>query len=175
MSNHTVIRNHKQLEKALETVWKDAIINRDAWIYIIRNTMVEEIEEQVYLRYNPKMYKRRFDGMNGVGGYGFAHLRSQAVQFNVQMDEIEIFNTAKGQKYDAISKTYSPTNIRLQPIIESGEGYSWKKSSIYQSKLARPFSPSVMARLQQTFPKVITDRRLNQTDNRVTRGDYLPF
>lgn len=175
MSNHTLIKNDKQLLKALEPVWREAIINRNAYIYIAQQTMVEKIEELVYLKYNPKMYKRRFDGMNGALGYGFAHKNSQLVEFDRKMQTMTITNKAKGQRYDNITKTYEQTDVLLQPIIESGEGYSWKKSSIYKSKLARPFSPSVMARLQETMPKVVTNKKLNQTDNRVVYGDYLPF
>lgn len=174
MSN-VVIKNDKQLQASLEYVWRDAIINRDAYIFLITNIMVNTIEELVYEKYNPTLYRRRFDGMNGSFGYGFAHKRSQVVQFNVPMTEIEIFNSAKGQKYDSISQTYTQTDVRLQPIIESGQGYSWRKSAIYKSKLARPFSPSVMAKLQETMPQVVTNRRLNNTNNKVIRDDYLPF
>lgn len=173
MSN-VVIRKDKELFAALEPIWKDAIINRDAYIYIITNLMVNTIEELVYERYNPTLYRRRFDGMNGAGGYGFAHKYSQVVQFNVNMTEIEIFNKAKGQRYDHISKTYQQTDVYLQPIIESGQGYTWKKSQIYQSKMARPFSPSVMMRLQEIMPQAVTKRGLNNTNNRVVRNDN-PF
>jgi len=173
MSDHKFIKNDKQLLKALEPVWNDAIVNRDAWRFIITKTMVDTIEELVYERYNPTLYRRRFDGMGAGGTYGFAHTRSQVVDFH--KDEIGITNSAKGQSYDSFTQTYQRADVQLLPIIESGQGYSWKKSEIYRSRLARPFTPSVMAQLQKTMPQAITNRKLNNTDNRVVRDDYLPF
>ncbi|TCI26768.1 hypothetical protein EVJ32_05165 [Exiguobacterium sp. SH5S4] len=173
MSNHTFIKKDKELFKALEPIWYNAIINRDAWRYIITEAMVNNIEELVYERYNPTLYRRRFDGMGVGGSYGLAHKQSQVVDFH--KGSIRITNSATGQNYDKFTRTYEPSNVRLLPIIESGEGYSWKKSQIARSKLARPFTPSVMAQLQKTMPQAITSNKLNNTDNKVVRDDYLPF
>lgn len=173
MSKRIHIKNDKELFRALEPVWNDAIIDRDVWRFMITEMMVSNIEELVYERYNPDLYKRRFDGMGTGSTYGLAHKRSQVVDFN--NDQIGITNSAKGQNYDSFHQTYSPANVHLLPIIESGEGYSWKKSQIYRSRLARPFTPSVMAELQKTMPKVVVNKQLNKTENKVVRDDYLPF
>ena len=153
MPNHTYIKNDKELFKALDPVWHEAIVDRDVWRYLIVEVMVNKIEELVYETYNPTLYRRRFDGMGVGGSYGFAHKRSQVVDITPNM--VGIDNSAKGQNYDSFTRTYEQSNVRLLPIIESGQGYSWKKSMIYREKLARPFTPSVMAQLQTTMPKAI--------------------
>lgn len=87
-------------------------------------------EKNVYGAYAPTQYTRR-----GADGMGIA----DTWNYEVSADKLslKLVNNTKGNHIYAWTQGWDSGYIT--DIIESGHGYHWKRSEIYQTNLARPF------------------------------------
>lgn len=83
-------------------------------------------------KYDATQYERR-----GSGGGGIEDEKSYEVTVNVPELTMTIESTATGNPRYEKTDGYDPGYIT--DIIESGEGYNWKRSVIYKEKLPRPW------------------------------------
>lgn len=166
------IKNNKELMAALADAPFKAIVQPEKYKKVLKRIVSQNVEEHVYERYSPTQYQRRYDKTIGGRG-GLAAESSVKVIFDPKKQTITTTNMATGRDYDALHDTYENNNTYLTPIIETGQGYTWKKSWIYNSELPRPFMKEVLAEVEKYFPIFIGQREFNNTDNKVTKEN--PF
>lgn len=97
-----------------------------------RTMFAVHAENDVLDKYTPTQYERR-----GSGGGGIEDERSYEVTVNVPELMMTVESTATGNPEYEKSDGWDPGYIT--DIIESGEGYNWKRSEIYKEKLPRPW------------------------------------
>lgn len=107
---------YNQLQADVEDISRTSVVDA------MKEEMVKGIELEVYSRYNPSQYIRResngglIDKSNMV-----ANIRVDGSKIYIDMD-----NITKG----AGSHSYK----RIDDIIVSGTGYTWKRSKIYKAQ-----------------------------------------
>lgn len=166
------IHNHKELMAALSDAPFKAIVQPDKYKKVLKRIVSQSVEEHVYERYNPTQYQRRYSRTVGGRG-GLAAESSIKVIFDPKKQTVTTTNMAMGRDYDSVHGVYENNNTYLTPIIETGQGYTWKKSWIYRHELPRPFMKEVLAEVSKYFPTLIGQRGFNNTDNKVMKEN--PF
>jgi hypothetical protein len=86
----------------------------------MKDEMVKGIQMEVYARYNPTQYKRRY----GNGGLEDKNNMVSNVSVEGNRIYIDLENVTRG----AGDNSYQ----RIDDIIVSGTGYTWRKSNIYK-------------------------------------------
>lgn len=92
----------------------------------LANAVRDSVYANVYDQYYNKQYVRRGD----KGGLSDTHKYVQKT-YTIGENEtvaVNIVNVLGSEQY-----------VNIVPIVESGRGYTWKHSAIYQSKQPRPF------------------------------------
>ena len=96
------------------------------------------VVERVYDAYTPTKYKRRYTHDGGL-------LDTDSYDFKTEQHGNEhtltVTNMTKGNPNYSLSDGWDAGYIT--DIIESGKGYHWKKSEIYQTQQPRPFMEEV--------------------------------
>lgn len=162
------IHNQKELLSSLSDAPFKAVVRQDKYQKVLKRIVSQAVEEHVYERYSPTQYERRYSKVIGGRG-GLASEQSVKVIFDAQKQKVTVTNMAMGRDYDAIHDAYQNNNTYLTPIIETGQGYSWKKSWIYRHELPRPFMNEVLNEVSKYFPTLIEQRGFNNTDNKITK------
>lgn len=119
-----------------ETILSAAIDNamQNEVLDEVKDAMQLAIQERVYDAYQPSMYVRRGDGMErGTGALTDPDVMEHS--YNNGTHTLVVRDMAKGGD----PKRPDRAEQLLAPIIESGEGYTWERSEIAQSKAPRPF------------------------------------
>lgn len=99
----------------------------------------EAIEIEVYARYEPSWYNGSiFDFMDrryGDNGLLDEHNFKYDIEINKNSIVIILYNETKGNQYVPNNQS----QIFIDEIIVTGEGYSWKNSHIAKTKMERDF------------------------------------
>lgn len=98
---------------------------------VARQTMQEKIQTDVYKAYTPTQYER-------TGGL-------------LQDVEVHLINENTLEIQD--TRTDEVNGRLITPVIESGIGYEWTKSEIYQRELPRPFVEETAKALEDGLAK----------------------
>lgn len=124
-------KNLKELEKYINKKIKESLVTDVA--QGVKETIKEHVQSDVYDQYNPTMYVRREanGGLLDDDNYLIKEIKDGVSVTNVTTDG------GYSEEYYGDYATHPDTWI--VPIIESGVGYSWTRSKIYQTQQARPF------------------------------------
>lgn len=118
--------------------------------------ILASVGENVYGAYSPESYKRRF---NDGGLFDEENYKSWTEKSG-DIYTLNIKNETKGNAAYSRSKDgYDPGYIT--DIIETGQGYRWKRSEIYRTKQPRPFMEEAFGfaqNLEQTLINGINQR-----------------
>lgn len=97
------------------------------------------IQMEVYLRYNPSWYNgSTFDFMDrryGDNGLLDEHNFKYDIDVNKNSIVITLYNETRGNQ----NVSNNQSDIFIDEIIVTGQGYSWKNSSIAKSRMERDF------------------------------------
>ena len=97
-----------------------------------RTVFATHADNDVLDKYTPTMYERR-----GPDGGGIEDEKSYEVTVDVPNLTMTVESTATGNPLYEKTDGWDPGYIT--DIIESGEGYNWKRSEIYRERLPRPW------------------------------------
>lgn len=139
-SEDWVVRElYKECMKTLKSDLFDAVEQELA--EELENAIRDSIYKRVYATYRPTMYVRRADkgGITDTSKYVSAIYNSSEVAGSSASSLVEIYLPFEDNGKNLIS------------IIESGDGYTWEHSRIYQTHQPRPF-------LQEAAEDIIKDR-----------------
>jgi hypothetical protein len=118
------------LEKYLNQKIKKSLSNEVA--DVARDTMSKHVMSDVYQAYEPTQYQRTGDLYKDI---------STTMKND---NTLEIENVARDEE----------TGRLIAPVVESGEGYEWKKSRIYQMQpFPRPFVENTAKELENGLAK----------------------
>lgn len=123
-----IAKNMKELEKLINKKINNALKNEVA--KVARNTMKEQVIEEVYDRYKPKEYER-------TGGlYQDKNIKTTMEDDNT----LTIENIRRDED----------TGRLVAPIVEYGVGYEWEDSKIYNMQpYPRPFVAKTAKELEE--------------------------
>lgn len=110
--------NISQLEAYLKSQIKETM-NKEV-NEVVRSTLKENVIEEVYDQFEPTQYER-------TGGL-----------YQDRNIESNIIDTGDGVEL-SVRSIRKEDGRDIAKIIETGKGYSWKKSQIAQSEMQRPF------------------------------------
>lgn len=99
---------------------------------ICRTVFATHAENDVLHEYVPTEYERR-----GTNGGGVEDEKSYEITVDVPNLEMTIESTVTGNPRYAASDGWDPGYIT--DIIESGDGYHWRRSEIFQESIPRPW------------------------------------
>ena len=122
----------QDLEKKIDAYMRDNTTREIASKVFAETACREDGNDLVYSLYSPGEYVRR--GENG----GLADWRNYETVNNGVMT-ITVYNNTVGNPNYAPPASEGYDEGFINDIIESGRGYWWRKSSIYRSRLPRPF------------------------------------
>jgi hypothetical protein len=118
------------IEKYLNQKIKKSLSNEVA--DVARDTMSKHVMSDVYQAYEPTQYQRTGDLYKDI---------STAMKND---NTLEIENIARDEE----------TGRLIAPVVESGEGYEWEKSRIYQMQpFPRPFVENTAKELESGLAK----------------------
>jgi hypothetical protein len=118
------------IEKYLNQKIKKSLSNEVA--DVARDTMSKHVMSDVYQAYEPAQYQRTGDLYKDI---------STAMKND---NTLEIENVARDEE----------TGRLIAPVVESGEGYEWEKSRIYQMQpFPRPFVENTAKELESGLAK----------------------
>ena len=117
----------EKLENAIHRAMQSTVADE------VKLAIMESVQENVYDKYEPTQYKRR--GVNG----GLADPNMMDQTYDVGAMTLEIRSSGKG----------AHGRKDVAEIVESGQGYTWKKSEIAQHPFPRPFHRPAEERLAQ--------------------------
>jgi hypothetical protein len=118
------------IEKYLNQKIKKSLSNEVA--DVARDTMSKHVMSDVYQAYEPTQYQRTGDLYKDI---------STAMKND---NTLEIENVARDEE----------TGRLIAPVVESGEGYEWEKSRIYQMQpFPRPFVENTAKELESGLAK----------------------
>lgn len=120
--------NLKDLEKHLNNKIKNAM-QTDVQ-KVARKTLKENVITEVYDAYSPSQYER-------TGGL------YQDSNIDSRIDE-----TSEGIEL-SVRSTRNENGRDIAKVIETGKGYEWEDSRIYQSEQARPFHEITRKELEE--------------------------
>ena len=117
----------EKLENAIHRAMQSTVADE------VKLAIMESVQENVYDKYEPTQYKRR--GANG----GLADPNMMDQTYDAGTMTLEIRSSGKGAR----------GRKDVAEIVESGQGYTWKKSQIAQHPFPRPFHRPAEERLAQ--------------------------
>jgi hypothetical protein len=118
------------LEKYLNQQIKKSLLNEVA--DVARDTMSKHVMSDVYQAYEPTQYQRTGDLYKDI---------STTMKND---NTLEIENVARDEESGRL----------IAPVVESGEGYEWEKSRIYQMQpFPRPFVENTAKELENGLAK----------------------
>lgn len=98
---------------------------------IMTDAHKEAIEIEVYARYEPDSYDRRYGDNGLLDEYNFKY----DIEINKNSIVVILYNETKGNPYVPNNQS----NVFIDEIIVSGNNYSWKSSRIAKSEMERDF------------------------------------
>ena len=105
---------------------------------ICKKMFVQHAKNDVLGEYVPTQYKRRSENGSYGGTTGVADEQSYDVTVDGNSLTLTIVNDVRGNpRYSESKDGWDSENIT--DIIESGSGYNWKRSEIYQYNIPRPW------------------------------------
>lgn len=123
-------KSFADLEKYLNQKIKKSLSNEVA--DVARDTMSKHVMSDVYQAYEPTQYQRTGDLYKDI---------STTMKND---NTLEIENVARDEESGRL----------IAPVVESGEGYEWKKSRIYQMQpFPRPFVENTAKELENGLAK----------------------
>jgi hypothetical protein len=123
-------KSFADLEKYLNQQIKKSLSNEVA--DVARDTMSKHVMSDVYQAYEPTQYQRTGDLYKDI---------STTMKND---NTLEIENVARDEESGRL----------IAPVVESGEGYEWKKSRIYQMQpFPRPFVENTAKELESGLAK----------------------
>jgi hypothetical protein len=123
-------KSFADLEKYLNQKIKKSLSNEVA--DVARDTMSKHVMSDVYQAYEPTQYQRTGDLYKDI---------STTMKND---NTLEIENVARDEESGRL----------IAPVVESGEGYEWKKSRIYQMQpFPRPFVENTAKELESGLAK----------------------
>jgi hypothetical protein len=123
-------KSFAELEKYLNQQIKKSLSNEVA--DVARDTMSKHVMSDVYQAYEPTQYQRTGDLYKDI---------STTMKND---NTLEIENVARDEESGRL----------IAPVVESGEGYEWKKSRIYQMQpFPRPFVENTAKELESGLAK----------------------
>lgn len=110
-----------KLDAALKSIMENEVF------VLARDAIIASVFSEVYGKYEPSEYQRRYDSGGLADPNNIVMVESQA--------------TADGYEIAVQNQTRDDYDHRLiAPIVESGEGYEWEQSRIYKMQpYPRPF------------------------------------
>ena len=96
----------------------------------LENAIRDSIYKRVYAVYKPKQYIRRVDNHG---------LTDTSMYVSTIYNDSSIAGSSASSLLEIYLPHTSNTGVDLATIIESGEGYTWEYSEIYQNHTPRPF------------------------------------
>jgi hypothetical protein len=132
----------EELMAKLQEQVQDAVKNNV--VETIKDVETEHIREDVYNTYTPTMYQRRYEDNGLIDGENM----KEVIKKEDNTISLDITNDTLGNP--------DPTVGYIDSIIESGEGYTWKNSEIYQEQpYPRPFTENTYKDLEENKQHVI--------------------
>lgn len=117
------------LDTAIDGAMTDEVLDE------VKDALQLAIQSEVYDKYQPSMYERRGEDMNrGTGALTDPDVMEHT--YNRATKTLTVTDMSMG------GDPYNPSRAErlLYPIIESGVGYTWTRSRIYQMQpYPRPF------------------------------------
>ena len=121
-----------KLQEQVQDVVKNNVVET------IKDVETEHIREDVYNTYTPTMYQRRYEDNGLIDGENM----KEVIKKEYNTISLDITNDTLGNP--------DPTVGYIDSIIESGEGYKWKNSEIYQEQpYPRPFTENTYKDLEE--------------------------
>ena len=108
---------------------------------IMKDSMVEAIKIEVYAKYDPSEYERRY---NRCGLADKINMKHDLIITDKSV-KIMLVNYAKGN-----SRVGDNSYEHIGDIIVSGQGYTWTRSEIYHTQLKRDFYTVTEELLKET-------------------------
>lgn len=109
---------------------------------IMKDTMQEAIRIEVYAKYDPSEYERRYE----KGGLMDERNMKHDLIVTDKSVKIMLTNYTKGNGDYPNSQPYE----YIDDIIVSGQGYTWERSDIYKSQMSRDFYTKTEELLKNT-------------------------
>lgn len=129
----------KYAQKEIKNVMKNEVVD------VIKDVEQKVIQRVVLDAYEPTAYDRRSEMGNGEEGLISKDNMVADYEEGSNFIQINVTNDTKGNT----AYSYS-TSGYIDEIVEFGEGYTWKQSEIYKTKLPRPFTATTQEEIDNS-------------------------
>lgn len=138
-----VAKTRRQIENALPLLES-----------IMKTETSNSVDDNVYGAYYPTEYERRGDAG------GMSDTKNYATNIYVPSLTVVLTNETTGNPaYSGSRDGWDSDDI--SDIVESGNGYNWRRSRIFKTRQARPYMDKAEEKAAKAFEPVLTDAYLS--------------